>query len=299
MGNKADRPYGTFRTAPSPAVAAGSPARPPRSRLARVRAGLRGADRRQVGATVLLVGFALWLLASAANPAPRPLSQRQVQGLVQLALASATPRPNPAVAIYEKLRPAVVSIRSRLGTIDGPEAAGAGVVIDESGSILTSLHVVAGAVRIRVIFDGGQESLAGIVAQVPENDIAVIRAATPPLPLAPAVLGDPGALRIGEDVYAIGDPFGLARSLSAGVVSQLGRTISVPGRRQPLVNLIQFDAAVNPGSSGGPLVNGDGDVIGVVTGIPNTSLSGKDTFAGVGFAVRIDTAASAAGSPPY
>jgi len=249
--------------------------------------------------TLVLVGFALWVLAAAANPAARPLSQRQVEDVVQRALASASPRPNPAVAVFEKLQPSVVSIRSRLGSTDGPEASGAGVIIDESGNILTSLHVVAGAVSIRVIFAGGEESFAGIVAQVPENDIAVIRAATPPLPLVPAVLGDPSALRVGDDVYAIGDPFGLHRSLSAGVVSQFGRSMIVAGRAQPFVNLIQFDAAVNPGSSGGPLVNREGDVVGIVTGIPNTGIAGNDTFVGIGFAVRIDTAASAAGSPPY
>ena len=299
MGSRADRPYGTFRRGLPPQAEPAPPAPPPLSRTERLRLGIQNSDRRQLSVTLVLVGLALWVITASAGPAVRPITQRQVEDVVQRALASASPRPNNAVAVFEKLQPSVVSIRSRLGSITGPEASGAGVIIDESGSILTALHVVAGAVRIRVIFAGGEESLAGIVAQVPENDIAVIRAATPPRPLTPAVLGDPGSLRIGEDVYAIGDPFGLQRSLSAGVVSQLNRSMTVAGRAQPFVNLIQFDAAVNPGSSGGPLVNREGDMVGIISGIPNTGAAGKDTFVGVGFAVRIDTAASAAGSPPY
>ena len=153
---------------------------------------------------------------------------------------------------------------------------------------------------IEVLVSGVQESVAGIVSQLPQNDIALIKAATPPSPLVAAVIGDSSRLQIGQQVFAIGDPFGLTGSLSAGVVSGLGRAITVPGRTTPIPDLIQFDAAVNPGSSGGPLVDARGDVIGIVTGIAQTGpTGGRDVFAGIGFATKIETAGGAQGAPPF
>ena len=292
-GSKADQPYGSFRGASAPQPAAPPPpAAPRRGRLAFLaRPGVR-----EVAFGALLLSAVVFGIVRAPSPA---LTQNQVAAIARQVLASSTPRPNIAGSIYDKVRPSVVSVRVRLGTPTGTEAQGSGVVLSEQGDILTSLHLVGGAARIRVIFANGAESVAGIVSQQPENDIAVIRAATPPRPLIPAVIGDAGTLRVGDDVFAIGDPFGLVASLSTGVVSGLGRGIIVPGRTQPLNDLIQFDAAVNPGSSGGALVNAACDVVGIITGIAQTGPTGRDVFAGIAFAVKIKNAASAAGTPPY
>ena len=128
----------------------------------------------------------------------------------------------------------------------------------------------------------------------PENDIAVLQPASSPATLVPATLGGAGGLHVGDATYAVGNPLGLAGSMSAGVISGLDRSIDVQGGTK-LQGLIQFDAAVNPGSSGGPLLNRDGQVIGIVTALANPSEQGF--FIGIGFAIPITTAARAAGAP--
>jgi len=174
-------------------------------------------------------------------------------------------------------------------------AVGTGVVIDEDGTILTNLHVARAAPKLRVTFWDGTETDARIIGAQPENDLAVIRPAVIPDDLQPAVLASTENLRPGDDVVAVGFPFGIGPSTSAGVVSGLHRQFDDEG--SPLMtNLIQFDAAANPGNSGGPLVNADGEVVGIVTAIINPS--GVRTFAGIGFAVPIESAAAAAGESP-
>jgi S1-C subfamily serine protease len=204
--------------------------------------------------------------------------------------------PTPLVSeVYAKVAPAVVQIRTTKA--DGvTSAAGSGVVIDEAGDVLTALHVVDGANAIVVIFSDGTESPAQIISQVPESDIAALRAFDPPARIVPATLGSPSSVRVGDDAIVVGNPFGLTRSLSTGVISGLGRSVQVPNQDRQLTGLFQFDAAVNPGSSGGPLLNRDGDVIGIVTGLVNPT--GLPAFSGIGFAVTIDTAAGALGVPP-
>ena len=174
---------------------------------------------------------------------------------------------------------------------------GSGVVIVDNGTILTNLHVVAGAKRLTVTFYDGMESEAVIVAAQPENDLAVIRAKRLPDDLPAATLGSSGRLQPGDDVVAVGFPFGIGPSISAGVVSGLNRGFrSADGKRQ-LSRLIQFDAAVNPGNSGGPLITMDGEVVGIVTAIFNpTELR---TFIGIGFAATIESAGAAVGIPPF
>ena len=113
----------------------------------------------------------------------------------------------------------------------------------------------------------------------------------------PATLAGSAGLNVGDEVVAVGNPFGISNSLSAGVVSGLGREYRSPASRRAAQNLIQFDAAVNPGNSGGPLVNRDGEVVGIVTALLNPT--DQDVFIGIGFAVPIETAAGALGSPPY
>jgi S1-C subfamily serine protease len=181
--------------------------------------------------------------------------------------------------------------------VSGPSATGSGVVIIDRGVILTSLHVVNGASRVRVLFEDGLESDAAIVSTQPESDLAVLQASKIPDDLRAATLRSARHLVEGEHVTAIGFPFGIGPSVSHGVISGLKREYRAPDGERSLSNLIQFDAAANPGSSGGPLVNAAGEVVGIVTAILSTSE--KATFSGIGFAVPIETAAGAAGLPPF
>ena len=174
---------------------------------------------------------------------------------------------------------------------------GTGVVIIDNGTILTNLHVVAGAKRIRVMFHDGTESDATLINAQPENDLAVLRAKTVPDDLEAATLRSTGDLQPGDQVLAVGFPFGIGPSASGGVVSGLKRQFRSPEGGERLSNLIQFDAAANPGNSGGPLVTMDGAVVGIVTAILNPGDAG--TFIGIGFAVPIENAAAAAGMPPF
>jgi S1-C subfamily serine protease len=157
----------------------------------------------------------------------------------------------------------------------------------------TAADVAGGHVKF---FQDGTESSAVVISQVAESDIAALRPANPPVQFQAATLGNPSSLKIGDDAIVVGNPFALTRSLSTGVISGLDRSIQAPNQGRTLTGLIQFDAAVNPGSSGGPLVNRDGEVVGIVTGLVNPT--GQPAFSGVGFAVTIDTAASALGIPP-
>ena len=175
-------------------------------------------------------------------------------------------------------------------------AVGTGVVIDDQGTILTNLHVAGAAKRLKVVFADGTESDARIIGAKPQSDLAIIMPMTLPDDLQPATLASSAGLRPGDDVVAVGFPFGIGPSASAGVVSGLGRVMQGEEGRPALENLIQFDAAANPGNSGGPLVNADGEVVGIVTAILNPS--GLRTFAGIGFAMPIEEAAAAAGENP-
>jgi S1-C subfamily serine protease len=174
---------------------------------------------------------------------------------------------------------------------------GSGVVIVDTGVILTNLHVVAGAKRVRITFHDGTESEADLISLHPENDLAVIKARTIPDDLPAATLGSAARLKPGDEVVAVGFPFGIGPSVSSGVVSGLNREFRSPEGERLLTKLIQFDAAANPGSSGGPLVTMQGDVVGIVTAILNPSES--RTFAGIGFAVTIAAAGSAVGIHPF
>jgi len=170
-------------------------------------------------------------------------------------------------------------------------------VIVDSGIILTNLHVVLGADKIGVVFFDGTESDANIVSVQPENDLAVLQAKTLPDDLQAATMRSTGDLAPGDEVVAVGFPFGIGPSVSAGVVSGLRRDYMSPQGKRLLTNLIQFDAAANPGNSGGPLVTKDGEVVGIVTAILNPSE--QRTFIGIGFAVPIENAAAGAGLTPF
>ena len=271
------RPYGgSFpggRTEPPEAPEVPPP--PPTSRLRRAATPL----------TVLLLLLASWVLVSAVDAGARHALRTIVE--------QPTPEPSPplAVLVNQKMAPSVVQVRA--SGVDAKN--GAGVVVDTDGNILTSLHVVRDASKIRVTFADGSESDANIVGTLPEKDIAVLHAATLPADLVPATLGNPGTLHVGDPAFVIGHPFGLVGSLSAGVISGLDRSMQAPGVAQPITGLVQFDAAVNPGSSGGPLVDQNGEVVGIVTALVNPA--GQNVFSGVGFAVTIDSASGALGLP--
>jgi S1-C subfamily serine protease len=243
----------------------------------------------------LLLGVAVLLALLAAAPyftgAPQAqaLSQQAIDAAVARALAE-QPLPSAATKAYEGVKRSIVLVR----TTDNP--LGTGVVIVDRGLILTSLHVVAGVDRVRVLFADGLESEAKVVGRHPENDLAVLQAETVPDDLAAAVLRPAADLQPGDAVVAVGFPFGIGPSVSAGVVSGLKREYRSPGGATALSNLIQFDAAVNPGSSGGPLLNAAGEVVGLVTAMLDPGGGG---FVGIGFAVPIETASAAAGTPPF
>jgi S1-C subfamily serine protease len=180
---------------------------------------------------------------------------------------------------------------------DRPSGIGSGVVIVDRGIILTNLHVVYGMKRVVITFYGGSESEADLVSVHPENDLAVLRARTIPDDLPAATLGSSASLKPGDEVVAVGFPFGIGPSVSAGVVSGLNREFRSPQGQRVLTQLIQFDAAANPGNSGGPLVNMDGDVVGIVTAIYTPSEA--RTFIGIGFAATIAVAGSMVGISPF
>jgi len=252
----------------------------------------------------ILAALVALVIYSALAPAPATVTMRDVNDAIARAMASATPRPALSVSVYQAVAPSVVLIRAQGGAqragarSDGElRELGSGVIVNERGLILTSLHVVENATNILVTFADGSEAPALIIADQPENDIAVLRPLRLPAMLAPATLGNPNALRVGDEAYVVSNPLGLRGSLSAGVISGLKRSFKPQNRARKLGNLIQFDAAVNPGSSGGPLLNRYGQVVGIVTALANPS--GGDSFSGIGFAVPIDIAGGAVGAPLY
>jgi S1-C subfamily serine protease len=231
---------------------------------------------------------------------PQRLTQDDIDKAVRHTLEE-KPLPSWAAKAYDIVRPSVVKVRDYEAGEDGREdverGVGTGVVIVDKGIILTNLHVVAGAKRVGVLFWDGTESDADVVSTQPENDLAVLQARTLPDDLQPATLRSTADLQVGDDVMAIGYPFGIGPSASSGVVSGLRREYRSPEGKRVLTNLIQFDAAANPGNSGGPLVTADGEVVGIVTGILNPT--NQRFFVGIGFAVPIENAASAFGTPPF
>ncbi len=267
-----------------------------RRRLQRLRA---RADRAVPFASGVLAALVALLLYNVLVPGPPPLTTREVNDAVAQALASATPPPARSALVYRVIHPSLVLIQTQAAGVNGEieDGLGSGVIIDDAGDILTSLHVVANASDIQLTFADGTQSGAQVIVEQPENDIAVLRASQPPAQLVPATLGDPNALRVGDEAFVVGNPFGLYGSMSAGVVSGFDRTFQLPDGGQTLQGLIQIDAAVNPGNSGGPLLNRYGQVVGIVTGIVNPTE--QDVFIGIGFAVPIDIAGGAAGLPPY
>jgi S1-C subfamily serine protease len=279
---------------PSPALGHPAPPAdgptPPAPRPTRARTWWLGA-----GAAVV-VCLALLAVNLRADPAPKT-SAADVNGIVDRKVSDAIKalqaQPPASVTVYDAIRPPLVVIQTQRPARVGTESGlGSGVIIDAQGDILTSLHVVESAASIKVSFSDGTESPASVKSTDPDHDIAVLTPAKLPEVVTPAVLG--GGAQIGDEAFAVGHPLGLVGSLSTGVISGLDRSFPMTNGKT-LTGMIQFDAAVNPGNSGGPLLNRNGQVIGIVTGLANNS--GDDNFIGIGFAVPIGTAGGAAGAP--
>ena len=248
------------------------------------------------GAAALVIVLAQMAMRGPADPAT---TQEDIDAAVTKSL-EAVALPSMATRAYEAVRGSVVRVRAYNEGPDGGETSagvGTGVVILEKGVILTNIHVVNGAQRISVTFHNGMEVDADITGTRPEDDLAVLQAKAVPDELQPATLQSTAGLSLGDHVTAVGFPFGVGPSVSSGVVSGLGREFRSPEGKRQLTNLIQFDAAVNPGNSGGPLVNSTGEVVGIVTGLMNPT--GQRVFVGIGFAVPIENAAMAVGLPPF
>jgi S1-C subfamily serine protease len=248
-------------------------------------------------ALVVVLAVGVGLYATNLRISRRPsLTTNDINAIVNqkvsTALSQLQSQPPAAVTAYDAVRAGLVVIEAQRGGAGGTEDLGTGVIVDTQGDILTALHVVRGASVIEVTFADGTTSSASVETSDPTHDIAVLAAGRLPAVIVPAVLG-PGP-QVGDAAFAVGNPLGLVGSLSAGVISGLNRTFKLSDGRT-LSGMIQFDAAVNPGSSGGPLLNTKGQVIGIVTGLINPA--GTDNFAGIGFAVPIGTAGRAAGAP--
>lgn len=234
-------------------------------------------------------------------PPPPPLTLTEVNASMTETLAAATPAPAYSSLVYQVIQPSIVLIQTHTpGTEEDAEEGyglGTGVVINDNGDILTSLHVITNAVDIQLTFADGTEASGQVVATQPENDIAVLSPSQLPEVFVPATLGNPNAMHIGDEAYVVGHPLGLYGSMSSGVISGFDRTFKPPNSEQRLRGLIQIDAAVNPGNSGGPLLNRYGQVVGIVAGLVNPTED--NFFIGIGFAVPINVAGGAAGLPPY
>jgi S1-C subfamily serine protease len=246
-----------------------------------------------------LVALIFVLLQAGLAHRPLEITQEDIDAAVVKALET-VPIPSHSTKAYESVRGSIVRVRAYMDGPDGGEilgSTGTGVVILDKGVILTNIHVVQGARRINVTFETGMESDAHVTGTRPEDDLAVLQAAAIPDDLQAATLQSTSGLQPGDFVTAVGFPFGIGPSVSSGVVSGLKREYRSPEGQRVLTNLIQFDAAVNPGNSGGPLLNASGEVVGIVTGIMNPTQ--QRVFVGIGFAVPIENAAMAVGVPPF
>jgi S1-C subfamily serine protease len=277
-----------------------------------------------LSAVAVLAILGVWKFV---NPTPAQWSQWDIDNAVKYTLSHTDPPPAETAVAAAMVGPSVVRVEGFLSPEraaeqakaeraankgqkhvpeaaadadkDKPDATGSGVVIDDKGDILTNLHVIRSTDRWVVTYWDGTKSEARLINVQPENDLAVIRTKRVPDDLKPATLASTAGLNPGDTVVAVGFPFGIGPSVSSGVIAGLKREFVDPERKDragSLTNLIQFDAAANPGNSGGPLVNRDGEVVGIVTAIMNPS--GHSVFAGVAFAVPIENAAKAVGDNP-
>ena len=294
--SRSSRPRGP--AAPAAAAPAG-PAAPELRKPSRIRAFIARHRTALAFAAGMAFSVLLVLMHATNSPQPRELSQKDIDAAVMRTLETNT-LPSRMAKAFDIVRPAVVRVRGLGVDENGDEverSVGSGVVIVDSGVILTNLHVVAHASKLALVFSDGLESDAEVVGLHPDQDLAVLQAKTIPDDLTAATMRSTKDLALGDDVVAVGFPFGIGPSVSAGVVSGLRREYRSPEGKRVLTNLIQFDAAANPGNSGGPLVTAEGEVVGIVTGLLNPTE--QRVFIGIGFAVPIESAAGAVGLSPF
>jgi S1-C subfamily serine protease len=300
---------GAASNAVTPAMAHAAPDQPSMpgaqterpTRFARSRTFVARHERVLLVASSVLLCTLLFIAYTLSMPAARRFTQRDIDAAVLHTLEKTT-LPSAEAKAFERVRRSVVRVvqEEEQGVArKGLHGVGTGVVIIDKGIILTSLHVVGTDEknRIKVQFANGLESDAVVLQRQPENDLAVIQASTIPDDLMPAILRSTQGLATGDKVVAVGFPFDIGPSASAGIVSGLKRSYHSPEDNEILLNLIQFDAAANPGNSGGPLITMDGEVVGIVTAILSPHRQG--TFIGIGFAVPIEVATAAAGEAPF
>ena len=256
-------------------------------------------------AAVFLLGVSVSLLwvgfFSPAFQNRQVLTQKDIDAAV-LHTLNTKDLPSQSSKAASAVQGAVVHV---LGFVTDPKnenadiesGVGTGVVIKDDGTILTNFHVVAGAKKLRITFFDGTQTEASVVSVQADKDLAVLKPKKIPDDLEAAILGSSQQLLPGDAVVAVGFPYGIGPSVSSGVVSGLNRNFKSPDGQQMLKGLIQFDAAANPGNSGGPLVNMSGEVVGIVTAILNPTSA--RTFIGIGFATTIESAGSAVGLPPF
>jgi serine protease Do len=235
-------------------------------------------------------GATAWMLAGGSSPAPvaAPAAAPAATAAAQPPRAVADTSPSSIGALYNRVRGSVVDVRVVTGGgrfSSGGE--GTGVVLD-SGHVLTNNHVIEGATSVRVYLEDGTSVDAKVLGTAPQDDLAVLEASLPAGKVTPATLGDSDAVRVGDEVVAVGNPFGLDHTVTAGIVSAVNRSWSEPN--QPVRPMIQTDAPINPGNSGGPLFNMAGEVIGITTAI-ESPVRGS---VGIGFAIPSNRAKSLA-----
>ncbi|HXL80485.1 MAG TPA: trypsin-like peptidase domain-containing protein [Pyrinomonadaceae bacterium] len=228
-------------------------------------------------------------LSNRLQPARAAFSEKSPSGITDP--TTATDEQNN-IEVYRTLSPGVVNVHSTsyardfFGFVEPQEGSGSGSIIDQNGNILTNYHVIEGAQKLAVSFGGQKNYAAKVVGGDPDTDLAVIKLIeTPKEPLTIVPLGDSDKLEVGQKVLAIGNPFGLDRTLTTGVISGLQRPIRARNGR-PIEGAIQTDASINPGNSGGPLLDSHGRMIGINSQI----LSPSGASAGVGFAVPVNIA---------
>ncbi len=243
-----------------------------------------------------LVGGIVWSRddnssSKAAATASTTTASQTISGSASSSSSAPLPAAEDFSALYDKVRPSIVRITTGAQATDpfsggGSGGLGSGIVLDKQGDILTNYHVVRGFNTVTITFSDGTVASADVVGKDPGNDTAVVKTNADPSVLMPAVLGDSSQAKVGSFVAAIGNPFGLDGSFTTGVVSGLNRTLTSSSDGRPIRGLLQADAAVNPGNSGGALINAKGEVIGINTAIENPT---GGSFAGVAYAVPINT----------
>ena len=240
-----------------------------------------------VGATAIILLFAFIIVPSQEIGTPDLITSNGHSAAILGDEISSSSKSNlTLVELFKKSEESVVKIKvERIGSATDTGGLGSGFVYDNLGHIITNAHVVDGADKATVTFLDGSQYNAEIIGKDKFTDIAVIKVSEKPRLLHPLEIGDSSLLQVGEQVAAIGNPFGLSGSMTSGIVSQIGRLIAAQDSGFSIPDVIQTDAAINPGNSGGPLLNMRGQVIGINTAIQ--SISGD--FVGIGFAVPSNT----------